>query len=46
MTHRPTEKDWKTLEKRKDQYYSLRVSWKAFLIAKAKLLCKERKNSE
>ena len=46
MSQRPTKKDWKMLENRKDEFYSLRVGWKDFLIAKAKLVSMERRNYE
>ena len=41
-SHRPDKMHWKTLENRKDEYYSLRAAWNKFLIDKAKLISKER----
>ena len=46
MSHRPTKMHWDTLLRRKDVYYSLRAAWNKFLIDKAKLISKERKNND
>ena len=44
MSHRPTKKHWDALQRRADEYYSLRRAYNKFLIDKAKLIALERKN--
>ena len=45
MSHRPTKAHWDLLQRRADEYYSLRRAYNKFLIDKSKLVNMERKEN-